>query len=567
MFLEDFAVLALVPEPVGRVLPDRLQHPVALVREAEEALLDERLQACPDRLLRPPPPRPACSHRRRPRALGRRAAPPPREGRSSRRSLPGASAVAPRHLCRPSTGRVVGRGAPGSVWARVPWCGQRRARRQAGGRPGFSQSSAISAVASSRERSQKSATASLDPSGGTEYSTSPCTRSSSRLVHRSVRFGQACTSSESSGAASMTCSRLSRRRSISRSPMCSASPSRAPSVWAIFSVTSEGSRRAGEADPEDTRLVRRDELGRSFQSEAGLPGAAWPGEREQACSIAELAHNLFPLSLATDERARWPRQVRVRDRLERREGLLAELIDGDRALDVLQAVFPEVSDREPLDELASRLREQDLTTVARCCDTRGEVHVVSHVALVGDERGARVQADAQADRPRCESVRDRLGGSRRSRSGWERNEEGVPLRVYFDAALGSARLAYDPAMLGERFGVCLCAELAQKARRSLDVGEEEGDGAGRQIGSHAARSSAAAELASSSPPSRVPADRYSRSKRSPPFPREVLRRRAVCWRDSTSSASDYPASSPDEYRRPLGAFTVHSQDQGGASWQ
>ena len=31
--------------------------------------------------------------------------------------------------------------------------------------------------------------------------------------------------------------------------------------------------------------------------------------------------------------------------------------------------------------------------------------------------------------------------------------------------------------------------------------------------------------------------------------------------------SDYPASSPDEYRRPLGAFTVHSQDQGGASWQ
>ena len=108
----------------------------------------------------------------------------------------------------------------------------------------FSQSSAISAVASSRERSQKSATASLDPSGGTEYSTSPCTRSSSRLVHRSVRFGQACTSSERSGAASITCSRLSRRRSISRSPMYAASPSRAPSVCAIVSVTSEGSRRA-----------------------------------------------------------------------------------------------------------------------------------------------------------------------------------------------------------------------------------------------------------------------------------------------------------------------------------
>ena len=158
-----------------------------------------------------------------------------------------------------------------------------------------------------------------------------------------------------------------------------------------------GLAEGGESDPEDTRLVRRDELGRSFQSEASLPRAAWPGEREQARPSAELAHNLFPLSLATDERARGPGKVRVRDRLERREALVAELVDRDRALDVLQAVFPEVGDREPLDELASRLREQDLTTVARGCDTRREVHVVSHVALVGDERGARVQADAQAD--------------------------------------------------------------------------------------------------------------------------------------------------------------------------
>ena len=31
-------------EPLRRVLPDRLQHPVALVGEAEQALLDERLQ-------------------------------------------------------------------------------------------------------------------------------------------------------------------------------------------------------------------------------------------------------------------------------------------------------------------------------------------------------------------------------------------------------------------------------------------------------------------------------------------------------------------------------------------
>jgi len=42
------------------------------------------------------------------------------------------------------------------------------------------------------------------------------------------------------------------------------------------------------------------------------------------------------------------------------------------------------------------------------------------------------------------------------------------------------------AVLGESVRVCLCVELAQKPRRSLNVSEEEGDRAGREIGSHAA---------------------------------------------------------------------------------
>ena len=42
--LENLAGLRLCLEPFGRVLADRLEHPVALVREAQQALLDERLQ-------------------------------------------------------------------------------------------------------------------------------------------------------------------------------------------------------------------------------------------------------------------------------------------------------------------------------------------------------------------------------------------------------------------------------------------------------------------------------------------------------------------------------------------
>ena len=60
-------------------------------------------------------------------------------------------------------------------------------------------------------------------------------------------------------------------------------------------------------------------------------------------------------------------------------------------------------------------------------------------------------------------------------------EERVSLRVHLDAAVGSKRLADHPAVLGERLRVRLRAELVQQFRRALDVGEQEGDGAGRKI--------------------------------------------------------------------------------------
>ena len=67
-------------------------------------------------------------------------------------------------------------------------------------------------------------------SGATAYSTSPRMRSSSRLVTSRWRFGHASRRVASSRAASITCSRLSRSRSSSRSPTCSASPFFAPST-------------------------------------------------------------------------------------------------------------------------------------------------------------------------------------------------------------------------------------------------------------------------------------------------------------------------------------------------
>ena len=138
------------------------------------------------------------------------------------------------------------------------------------------QSSAISSEIARPDRSQKSVTASDDASGGTAYSTSPCTRRSSRLVQKSVRLGQACTSPDNAGAASITCSRLSRRSSISRSPMWSARPSFAPSVCAICSVTSEDSRTEARPTQKTPALYEGTRVAAASMARRVLPEPPGP---------------------------------------------------------------------------------------------------------------------------------------------------------------------------------------------------------------------------------------------------------------------------------------------------
>src|SRR5205085_10289609 len=66
----------------------------------------------------------------------------------------------------------------------------------------------------------------------------------------------------------------------------------------------------------------------------------------------------------------------------------------------------------------------------------------------------------------------------------EDEEDGVALRAELLAAGGPGRLAEEPLVLGEDLGVAVL-EAPQERRRALDVGEEERDGAGREI--HARR--------------------------------------------------------------------------------
>ncbi len=74
-----------------------------------------------------------------------------------------------------------------------------------------------------------------------------------------------------------------------------------------------------------------------------------------------------------------------------------------------------------------------------------------------------------------------VGGAGRSR---ERDEEGVALRVDLDTAVCSEGVPQESAMLGERLRVRVRPEPVQQSRRSLDVGEEERDRAGRETPAH-----------------------------------------------------------------------------------
>ena len=125
--------------------------------------------------------------------------------------------------------------------------------------------------------------------------------------------------------------------------------------------------------------------------------------------------------------------------------------------------------------------DEHLPAVAAGRDSRRSVHVDPDVALLGHVRRAGVDADAHQDRPRGKSLPRDRGCLQRTRRCWEGDEEGVPLGVDFDAALGAEGLAEDAAMLTERLGIGSSAKLLQELGRALHVGKEEGDGSGREF--------------------------------------------------------------------------------------
>ena len=249
-----------------------------------------------------------------------------------------------------------------------------------------------------------------------------------------------------------------------------------------------GIAKGGQRHPPDTVHVFVDHRTRCVCGQARLTRSARPGQRKQSDVLArEQAEHLLQLVLSAQERRRGDGQIRLVQALQWREIGITQLEDALGRREVLQPVVAQVAESLVSNQAGRRRRNEHLAAVADCGNPCRPMDVCPDVALAGDEWRSRVDAHAHPDWPggqRGQRSGRRLERARRRR---ERDEEGVPLRVHLDAAVGAECLSKEAAMLCQRLGVRLLPKLMQEPRRTLDVGEEKRDGAGRKILTHAAR--------------------------------------------------------------------------------
>jgi hypothetical protein len=247
-----------------------------------------------------------------------------------------------------------------------------------------------------------------------------------------------------------------------------------------------------ERDEEDAVREIPYEFVGSLDRQARLSRPTGTGEGDRAHVRApDEVHDLANLPVTANERGPLNGEVRrpVLECSEWRESVW-EL--GKDQLEyplwprhVFQPMLSEVDERERLlillEQIARGQRHEHLSTVSCRADSRSTVDSDAHVALSCRRCFTRVDAHADARllplRPDvigkvALEISRRLNGCA---GPIERDEEGIPLRVDLVAAVPIEHLPQELAVILQQVAVLLGAEVSQEPRRSLDVGEQEGD--------------------------------------------------------------------------------------------
>ena len=253
-----------------------------------------------------------------------------------------------------------------------------------------------------------------------------------------------------------------------------------------------------EERPVDER--RPQLLGRSDR-EAGLARPTRAGQRHEPV-LAHERDELLDLTLAPDQACQRLGQVaapRVEgaDRREvGREPIDHELVEPFLAIEVLEPVVAEVAHIHSGGQGATRerlrlRRQQHLAAVRRRGDAGRPMDVEPDVVVAAPAALAGVDPDPDLDdravRPigSCQRLLDGDRGPDRAGRRREDHEERVALGADLDAILVRDRRPDQLGLPLEQRRVPV-AEALEQARRPLDVAEQEGDGAGRQLGASGA---------------------------------------------------------------------------------
>ena len=225
---------------------------------------------------------------------------------------------------------------------------------RAAGRPGAGRAPRPPWAVRQCARSQKSSPLRASASGSTSYSTSPRTRSSSRLVTSSVRFGHASTASRRARARRRsTCSRLSSSSSCSRSPMCAASSPCAPTACATVGHDERRVAQRREGDPEHAGAEVADELRRGLDRQARLPRAARRRSASRAARRSRSSAATSAISRSRPTKLDAGRGRFVLAIVFSGGNLLAELEDPHRLVEVLQPVLAQIAQARRRERRAS----------------------------------------------------------------------------------------------------------------------------------------------------------------------------------------------------------------------
>jgi hypothetical protein len=236
-----------------------------------------------------------------------------------------------------------------------------------------------------------------------------------------------------------------------------------------------GVAHGAEVDEPDAVAEVADELGCDLEREPRLADPARAGERDEPRAASDQLEEVGQLLLPADERLELERQVRVVQAPERRELAAAELVEVKGLGQVLQPVLAEVVQLERrVDQIARRLREENLAAVPHGGDARSADDVDTDVAVVGQRGLAGVNANPDPERRLREGELRLVSGCDGVCDAREGDEERVPLRIHLDPAVPHECVPQQPPMLGERVRVA-GAELLQQTRRPLHVREQERD--------------------------------------------------------------------------------------------